>query len=127
MLKEILKEELQKYGVDWSLEEFQKQIELAIMNNHKEYIISKITKNGLKIFHNKIKNILDKIEIDNKINIPESYLDNIIDDFILNDDDLIITHDNIEFTYGYIGNKKYILKVIDNKDNTYNFSVYSVE
>ena len=53
MLKEILKEELQKYGVDWSLEEFQKQIELAIMNDHKEYIISKITKNGLKIFHNK--------------------------------------------------------------------------
>ena len=127
MLKEILKEELQKYGVDWSLEEFQKQIEFAIMNNHKEYIISKITENGLKIFHNKIKNILDKIEIDNKINIPESYLDNIIDDFILNDDDLIITHDNVECTYGYIGNKKYILKVIDNKDNTYNFSVYSVE
>ena len=50
MLKEILKEELQKYGVDWSLEEFQKQIEFAIMNNHKEYIISKITENGLKIF-----------------------------------------------------------------------------
>ena len=45
MLKEILKEELQKYGVDWSLEEFQKQIEFAIMNNHKEYIISKITEN----------------------------------------------------------------------------------
>ena len=77
--------------------------------------------------NNKIKNILDKIEIVNKINIPESYLDNIIDDFILNDNDLIITHDNIECTYGYIGNKKYILKVIDNKDNTYNFSVYSVK
>ena len=38
MLKEILKEELQKYGVDWSLEEFQKQIELAIMNNHSRHL-----------------------------------------------------------------------------------------
>ena len=85
MLKEILKEELQKYGVDWSLEEFQKQIEFAIMNNHKEYIISKITENGLKIFHNKIEDILGKIEVDNKTNIPESYLDNMINNFILND------------------------------------------
>ena len=127
MLKEILKKELKKYGVDWSLEEFKKQIEFAIMNNHKEYIISKITENGLKIFHNKIENILGKIEVDNKINISESYLDNMINNFILKDDDLIITCDNIECTYGYIGNKKYILKVVDNKDNTYNFSVYSVE